>query len=156
MPNPVQAGCDLVGHSVRFSELGLLSATLVATSSPFDLTAVKTPVPETCVVLVRLSSGTGTLTVDTTSDGTYSSAEQTLSLTGTNFFCLLVDTASATPYLNVRIATSANCIVDRLAVLSLAKLTSGENWMNVREGYMAVVDSKTGDGVGTFVITTAV
>lgn len=154
MPNPVQAGCDLVGHSVRFSELGLLSATLLSPSSPYDLTAIKTPVVETCVVLVRLSSGTGTLTVQATPAGTYSSADQTLSLSGTNFACLLIDSSAANPYINVRIATSANCIIDRLAVFALSKLTTGENWMNVREGYMAVVDSKTGDGLGNFTILT--
>lgn len=151
MPNPL-AAANLVGHSLRFSELGLATATLVATGSPWDLTGYKTAVPETVVVLVRLSSGTGTLTADTTADGVYASAIATKSMTGTDYHALVVDTDATNIYINVRLASTANMIVDRLLVMPLAMLSAGEDWYNIRDGVMAVANTTIGNGSGVFTL----
>ncbi len=156
MPNPL-AAADVVGHTLRFSELGLATAVLMASASPLDLTAYKTAVPETVIVLCRFSSGTATITVDTTADGVYASAVATkTNATGTDYHALVVDTDATNAYVNVRFATSANAILDKLLVLPLARLVEGEDWYNVRDGVMAVahndggLPSGRGDGSGVF------
>lgn len=156
MPNPLQ-GADIVGHTLRASELGVASTGIVlATASPKDLTAYKTAVPETVLVLVRLSSGTVNVQVDTTADGVFSSAEvSTGNFNDTVFRALTVDTSAANPYVNVRLVTSANAIVDRVLVLPLARLTTGEDWYNVRDGVMAVASTANADGSGVFTFTAA-
>lgn len=156
MPNPLQ-GADIVGHTLRASELGVASTGIVlATASPKDLTAYKTAVPETVLVLVRLSSGTVNVQVDTTADGVFASAEvSTGNFNDTVFRALTVDTSASNPYVNVRLVTSANCVVDRVLVLPLARLTTGEDWYNVRDGVMAVASTANADGSGVFTFTAA-
>lgn len=151
MPNPLQ-GADIVGHTLRASELGLASTGIVlATASPKDLTAYKTAVPESVVVLVRLSSGTVNVQVDTTADGVFSSAAaSTGNFNDTVMRALVVDTDSTNTYINVRLVTSANAVVDRLLVMPLARLTTGEDWYNVRDGVMAVASTANADGSGVF------
>ena len=150
MPSTAGAS-DLVGKLFVGSDVGLSAGTILATASPKDLTAVYTAVPETVVVLVRLSSGTATLTADVNSSGTYASADATITgFNDTTYHAIVLDTSAANPYINVRIATTANCIVDRLAVVPLALLTEGEDWFNVRDGLMAVANTTHGDGGGAF------
>ncbi len=156
MANPVLGNCNVVGNVLTGADLGLSAGTFLATASPKDLTAIHSAVPETYIVLCRLSSGSATLTVDLTADGVYSSADASVSLTGTNMFALVVDTTTSLTYANVRLATSANCIVDRFAVLPLCKLTAGENFASVLLGRNAVASqnmTKDSDGSGVFSIS---
>lgn len=152
MPNPLQAA-DVVGHTLRYSELGLSSATITGASGNVDLTAYRTAVPQTVVVLVRLSSGSGTLAIDTTADGTFASAAVSRTISGTEYCASVIDTDATNVYFNIRLSSAANMIVDRILVLPLAKLTSGEDWFNVRDGVMAVANTTQGDGSGTFTFT---
>lgn len=131
-------GCNIVGHRITPAELGLSAGTILATASPLDLTAFATAVPETLVVLCRLSSGSGTLTVDTTATGAYASATATATLSGTGYVGLVVDTDATNFYASVRLATTANMIVDRFLVLPLAELCEGEEFRSVRAGLNAV------------------
>jgi hypothetical protein len=150
MPSTAGAS-DVIGKLFVGSDLAMTAGTFLATASPKDLTAVYTAVPETVVVLVRLSSGTATLTADLTADGVYSSADATITnFNDTTYHAIVLDTTAALPYINVRLATSANAIVDRLAVIPLALLTAGEDWFNVRDGLMAVANTTNGDGSGAF------
>lgn len=149
--------CDLVGNLVTASDLGLTSGTVLATASPKDLTAFRCPVPETVLVLCRLSSGTVDLQVDVASSAAFGSADgSTSNFNDTVGRYVVVDTSSANSYVNVRLVTSANCIVDRLAALSLSKLTAGEEFKSVRAGRNAVsggLGTSGSDSSGAFVLT---
>lgn len=170
MPNPLQAA-DIVGHSIRFSELGLTNRDLAAGN--VDLTAYKTAVPETVIVLVQLASGGIDVQVQATAAGTFSSGDATTSnqtLTAA-FYGQVCTTSVANPYVNVRlVVASGGARIAKILVLPLAKLTGLEDWFNVRDGVMAVasgaaagtdsyhnpaaVSSKvdpTSDGSGTFI-----
>ena len=146
-------GCDIVGHLVTAADVGLTAGTKLASGSPYDLTAIQTAGPETVLVVCRLSSGSATLTADTTADGVYSSALATKSMTGTDYHLLVFDTDATNNYVNVRVATSANCIIDRFCVLPLGNLTEGEESDSVRDGLRAFLGSHNGvtsDGSGVF------
>lgn len=156
MANPV-GDCNVVGHLVTASDLGLTSGTVLATDSPKDLTAFRCLVPETVLVLCRLSSGTADVQVDVASSAAFASADaSTGNFTGTIGHYVVVDTSVTNNYVNVRIVTSANCIVDRFAALPLAVLTAGEEFPSVKAGLNAVSANHMGsgsDGSGTFVLT---
>lgn len=156
MPNPLQ-GSDIVGHTLRASELGLASTGIIlATASPKDFTAYKTMCPETVICLVRLSSGNATFNMDVTADGVYASATVTTgAVSDTAYHAMVLDTSTTDTYINVRATTSANAVVDRFLVLPLGKLTTGEDAYNVRYGLLAVMGSNPGDGGGTFTFTAA-
>ncbi len=156
MANPLGAA-NVVGHNLKYSELGLASATILATASPVSLSFTnKTPVPETVVVLWRLSSGTLDVQVEAASSTTFGSATYTSGAkTGTKYECAVVNTSAANPYVNVNLVTSANAILDRLMVMTLAELEADEDWYNVRDGVMAVANTTHGDGSGTMSFTTS-
>lgn len=157
MPNPMTE-VDVVGTTIRFSELGLSSATVLASASPQALTAYRCGVPQTVLVLCRLSSGTVDVQVDVASSGTFGSSDaSTGNVSDTVMRALAVDTSAANSYVNVRLVTSANCIVDRLLVLPLGKLQTGESWFgDVRDSLNAVAGTENvsaSDGGGTFTFT---
>ena len=152
MPNPLQ-GADIVGHSLRFSELGLTNRD-IGNNVTVDLTAYQTAVPETVLVFVQLASGAANVQAQATAAGTFSSADvSTGSVSVTYGVGVVLDTSAANPFVNVRLVAGASgCRIAKIVVLPLAKLTAGEDWYNVRDGVMAVASDKIGDGSGTFLI----
>lgn len=154
MPNPLQ-GADVVGHTLRFAELGLTNRDL-GNSLNVDLTAYKTAVPETVLVLVQIASGQVDVQVDVNATGTFASADASSgNVTATGYiFGQTVDTSAANPYVNVRLVTGASgARIAKLLVLPLAKLSAGEEWYNIRDGVMAVANTTVGDGSGAFTFT---
>lgn len=147
MASPVLQTCDMVGNILKGSDLGLSAGTFLATASPKNLTAIQTPVPETMVLLVRLSSGNITAAVDVNDTGTYSSADSTVTISATGEFrALAFSTSSTDSYAAIRLTTSANGIIDRFGVLSLSKLTAGEEFRSVRAGRNAVACAEMTSG----------
>lgn len=154
MAKPVLQQSNAVGNVLKGSDLGLAAGTVLATSSPKDLTTFRTPVPETMLMVVRQSSGTATYTVDVNATGGYSAADYTLSsLADTTQRFLLIDTDTTNSYVSIRIATSANAIIDRFGVVSLSKLTAGEEYRSVLAGRNAVAGlegTANSDGSGVW------
>jgi len=154
MPNPL-AAADVVGHTLRFAELGLTNRDL-GNSLNVDLTAYKTAVPETVLVLVQIASGQVDVQVDVNATGTFASADASSgNVTATGYvFGQVVDTSASNPFVNVRLVTGgAGVRISKLLVPPLAKLSTGEDWYNVRDGVMAVANTTVGDGSGTFTFT---
>lgn len=153
MPNPL-VGADLVGHSLRFSELGLTNRDLGG-SLNVDLTAYKTEVPETVLVLVQLASGQVDVQADVNATGVFASADaSTGAQTNTFLMGVTVDTSVSNPYINVRLVTgSSGCRIAKILVAPLARLTAGEDGISVRRGVQAVAGTLVGDGSGTFTFT---
>ena len=161
MPNP-QGAANAVGHTLRFSELGIsgvagvtvngTASADIAGSTTVNFTAYKTVVPETVIVLCQLASGSGTLNVQATTAGTYASADSstpvnTTSLTGTAGQFAVLSTSSTNRYINAQLVSAGGgCRLSRILVLPLAVLTGSEDWFNVRDGVMAVA---SGVGPGT-------
>lgn len=155
MANPLQ-GADIVGHSLRFSELGLTNRDLPATTA-IDLTVYTSPVPETVFVVVQLASGTVTAAIQATANGTFTSADMTTgAVTVTYPIAVFANTSSTNNQINVRLTPGGSgCRIASIVVLPLARLTAGEDWFNVRDGVQAVAgnyNAPTSDGSGTFVI----
>lgn len=152
MAKPVLQTCNAVGNVLTASDLGLSAGTVLATASPKTLTTIQTPVPETLVLLVRQSSGTATYTASVNTVTGYGNADYTTgSVSNTAMTPLVLSTTAASSFVTFRITTSANVIIDRFGVISLSKLTAGEEWRSVRSGRNAVCkDTGSSDASGAW------
>ena len=146
--------CNGVGNVLLAEDLGLSAGTILASASPKALTSVHLPLPETVAVLVKLSSGTVDVQVDVATSSTFvSSDSSTGAVAGTYWRGVVVNTTSTEPYVNIRLVTSANCIVDGLVVLPISRLVDGEEFRSVRAGRNAVGSShmtSSSDGSGVY------
>lgn len=154
MSTPVLQQCNMVGNVLYAADMGLAAGTVLATSSPKNLTTLKTAVPETLCLVVRQSSGTASYLVDVNATGGYSTTVYSIaSNSGTSMMALVFDTTTSSPYVGMQVTTSANAIIDRFAVLSLSRLTAGEEFRSVLAGRNAVAGlqgTALSDGSGTW------
>lgn len=150
LPNARQ---NLVGCQVSNSDLGL---TVVASANLTTQTSntITDDVPRTIIVLADLVSGSVKIELDRAASGApaFSSPQATYTLVNNASSGIIkMDTTSSALNWAVKV-TSSSGLLSSFAVLDLAKLGTGEEWVNVTSGQNSVASSVTGDGSGVFSI----
>jgi hypothetical protein len=131
------------------ADLGLASTVTSAanvTSTPFT-----TGCPATVIVISKLTSGSGTLTIDRAASAgaiNHGAPDNTLSVSGTAHQVSVLDTSSSELFVGLRQSSAGSAVWDDLVVLVLYALTDGEEWFAVRSSANAVMNDTVGDGSG--------
>jgi hypothetical protein len=144
-------------HVYPVTDLGM--STLLGVSETVNGTNFSTGVAATLVIIASLVSGAATLTVDLNNGSGYTSADATLSLSGTDNLVLVVNTdityddssplvptviSANTLYAALRLVSGGSgCQVNNLAVFAMYELDPGEDWFQGLRSSANAVSNRT-------------
>lgn len=143
---------DLTGNLVTAANLGL-----DATGSDTG-TAITTPCPVTNVLLAGNSAGACVIKVSVHSgSANFGSPDATITIANsdTTLHAATFNTTSSKLQYSVQIVNDGDHArtTDRLACVTLGKMTTGEGWPDATSALNAVQSTVVGDGSGTFTVT---